>query len=197
MTLKKKQWLLILTVGFMSAPVFAAEKKAAMSPEMMQKWAAYSTPSEGHKALEPLVGSWSHTMKFWMAPDSKPEISTGTTESKWILGGRFVEAMVTGTSMGQPFEGRGISGFDNEKKQYTSIWIDNMATGMMISNGTYDTASKKLTENGTASCPFEGTKNFRGVTKITDNNTHTYEMYGPAPDGKEFKMMEIKYTRNK
>ena len=35
----------------------------------------------------------------------------------------------------------------------------------------------------------------RAVWKIVDNNTQTFDMFGAHKDGKEMKMMEIKYTR--
>lgn len=201
---KMKMLSFAMMAALLCAPVVAKEKKkdkkaaaaaTAMQEEMMKKWTAYATPGADHQALAPLVGSFAHTIKLWMDPNAQPEISTGSTEAQWILGGRFVESRVTGTSMGQPFEGRGLIGYDNQKKQYTSVWLDNMATGMMAMEGRYDAGTKVLSESGSASCPMEGTKSFRGVTKIIDDNNHTYEMYTNGPDGKEFKMMEMTYVR--
>ncbi len=37
----------------------------------------------------------------------------------------------------------------------------------------------------------------RETFKIIDDNTQMMEMFSQGPDGKEFKMMEIKYTRKK
>ncbi|MEO8192181.1 MAG: DUF1579 family protein, partial [Acidobacteriota bacterium] len=37
----------------------------------------------------------------------------------------------------------------------------------------------------------------REKVEIADNDHHRFEMWGPAPDGKNFKMMEIEYTRRK
>ena len=37
----------------------------------------------------------------------------------------------------------------------------------------------------------------RMTTRWTDASTEVFEMYGPGPDGKETKMMEITYTRRK
>jgi hypothetical protein len=36
---------------------------------------------------------------------------------------------------------------------------------------------------------------WRSVTRIVDDNTHVFEMYGTDKKGKEEKMMEITYTR--
>jgi hypothetical protein len=164
---------------------------------MMEKWKEFSTPNENHQVLGTLVGNWNYTIKWWMSPDAKPEESKGASEIEWIMGGRFIEHTVEGTSMGQPFEGMGIIGYDNEKKQYQSIWIDNMGTGIMTGSGNYDPDTKTLTDQGTFSCPAEGQKSYRGVTKIIDKDNFTYEWYMTGPDGKEFRAMEIVYTRKK
>ncbi len=164
---------------------------------MMEKWKEFATPNENHKVLDILVGNWEQTVKWWMSPDAKPESSTGTSEIKWIMGGRFIESTVEGTSMGQPFEGMGLTGYNNEKKQYQSIWIDNMGTGIMTGSGNYDPNTKTLTEQGTFSCPAEGQKSYRGVTKIINKDKFTYEMYMAGLDGNEFRAMEIVYARKK
>jgi len=134
---------------------------------MMEKWKEFSTPNENHKVLDTLVGDWDYTIKWWMSPDAKPEESKGTSGIEWIMGGRFIEQTVEGTSMGQPFEGMGIMGYDNEKKQYQSVWIDNMGTGVMTGSGSYDPNTKTLTDQGTFSCPAEGEKSFRAVPSFT------------------------------
>ncbi len=202
--MKNKMKMLSLLMGtvLVCAPLFAKEKSAKKAKEptaqekaMMEKWMTYSTPSEGHKVLASMVGSFTLKARWWMDANSKPEESTGTTDTQWILGGRFLESSVKGTSMGQPFQGRALMGYDNEKKQYDSIWLDTMATGMMIAHGQYDPTTKTLTETASASCPMEGTKTFRNVTKFIDDNTYVLEMYTTGKDGNEFRMGEMTYTR--
>ena len=169
-----------------------------MDADMMAKMKEYSTPNENHKLLNQFVGSWTYAMKWWMAPEGKADESTGTSEVKSIMGGRFIEQSVSGTSMNQPFEGRGIVGFDNLKKEFTSVWFDDMATGMMISGGQYDPATKTISEKGSMSCPItNGPRSYRTLIKLVDDNTHVYEMYMDDEKGKEFKTMEITYTRKK
>jgi len=164
---------------------------------MMEKWKEFATPNENHQVLGALVGDWNYTIKWWMSPDGEPEISKGTSEVEWIMGGRFIQHEVEGTSMGQPFEGLGVTGYDNEKKQYQSTWIDNMGTGIMTASGSYDAKTKTLSDQGTFSCPAEGQKSFRAVTKFIDQDNFTYEWYMAGPDGKEFRAMEIVYARKK
>lgn len=168
-----------------------------MDEETMKKWMEYATPNENHKVLDGLVGKWDYKLKWWQAPGAKPEKSTGRSKIKWTMDGRFLRHKAKGTSMGQPFRGMGIVGFNNETKKYESVWIDNMGTGMARGTGTYDAKTKKLTEEGTFSCPGEGNKKFRSVMTITGPDTFTYEWYMPGPDKKEYRAMVIDYTRKK
>ncbi|MFL5810456.1 MAG: DUF1579 family protein, partial [Flavisolibacter sp.] len=86
------------------------------------------------------------------------------------------------------------------KKEFISTWIDNMGTGMMVSRGKWDDATKSLTLVGKMVDPSAGNGNevpFREVWRVVDNDHQVMEMYGPDPSGKEFKTMEIKMTRKK
>ena len=210
-TLKNTLFVLgLAAMAILSAVVCAQEEAVApaqeaaktelppgMTEEMMAKMQEYGAVNENHKVLENFVGSWDYTMKWWMATDSTAEESTGTSEVKSIMGGRFIEQAVSGTSMGQPFEGRGTTGYNNLTKEYTSIWIDNMGTGTLTSTASYDPAAKTLTETGSHTCPIspDGKRSFRAVTTIVDETAYTYEMYTNDEAGKEFKNMEITYKR--
>ncbi len=186
-----------------SSITFAAGKEEGsknMNAEMqamMTKWQEYASPNENHKVLDVLTGNWNHVVKWWMEPGSKPEISKGTTETRWIMGGRYLQHMVKGMSMGQPFEGMGLIGFDNSQKKYQTLWIDNMGTGIMTGDGSYDADVKTLSDKGTFSDPFIGQRSYRTETKLTGNDHYTYEMYAPDMTGKEYLMMSIAYTRVK
>ena len=167
----------------------------AATQAMMATWQAYASPNDNHKVLNPLVGTWSHVVKWWMTPDSQPETSKGTSEIKWLMSGRYLQHAVKGTSMGQPFEGMSLTGFDNGKQAYQTIWMDNMGTGMMIGEGTYDPSKKTLTDQGHFTDPMIGQRSYRGVVTFIDDDHYSYEMYVADKNGNEFRMMEIMYTR--
>lgn len=178
-----------------------AAAPAAMDPAMaakMEKAKKLGAPGENHKVLDALVGKWDQSVKMWMDPSAAPSESKGTSETKWILDGRFIQQEFKGEWAGQPFTGLAIMGYDNVKGEYQSVWMDNMTTGMAKSSAQYDAASKTLTENGTFSCPMTEEKDmkFRAVWKITDNDHHVFEMYTKdQKTGSEYKSMEIAYTR--
>jgi hypothetical protein len=181
-----------------AAPKKAPPAGAPSQEEMMKAWMAVASPGEAHKKLEPVVGSFAVATKMWMDPGKPAEETTGTSESKWALGGRFVEQRVEGTAMGKPFSGIGYTGYDNYKKKFVGAWIDSMGTMIMTSTGTADATGKKLTFWSTMDdVVTKKTMKLKSMVTIVDNDHHTYEMWGPAPDGKTFKSLEVQYTRKK
>lgn len=185
------------TIRDQKANINSSQNAGTDQKDMMARMQDYATPGESHKALNALIGSWDHTVEFWMDPASPPEKSTGKSEIKWTMGNRFVEHTAVGKSMGQPFQGKGIIGYDKANKQYRTIWYDNMGTGMISGTGSYDSSKKVLTETGTASCPIYGTVNYRGVTTLVDPKHFRYEMFVTAPEQQEVKVMNIEYTKRK
>jgi hypothetical protein len=173
------------------------EKK--MNPEqqaMMEAWTKAATPGEGHKMLEPTVGSWNVASTSWQSPGGPPEKGSGTSENSWILGGRFVRENFTGEFGGMKFQGLGYTGYDNIKKKYVGTWMDSMGTAIMMMTGTADPSGKVFTMTGTMDDVMTGKPmKLRTVTHIVDADKHVMDMFGPDPSGKEFKMMEIVYTR--
>jgi hypothetical protein len=153
----------------------------AMMAEMMK----YASPGEMHAFLKPLAGSW--------------KTSEGTCERAWIMGGRFLQSQYAGM-MGpnMPFEGLEILGYDTRKNELQSTWIDNMGTSISNSSkGSIDKATKTMTVFTDFVDPMSGKPTtYKMVTKIVDENTHTFAMIGNK-DGKDYTEMEIAYTRVK
>ena len=180
-----------------------AEDMQKMMTQMME----LSKLNENHKLLADLVGTWGYTVKMWMNPDpnAKPEESKGTAVRKSMMDGRFFVVDVTG-KMEMPgvdgkkkemtFKGMGVDGYDNVKKKFVGTWMDNMGTGVMMSEGDYDPATKTFTyASEYEAIPGMKTK-IREVVKIVDKDHHTFEWYEDR-GGKEAKTMEIHYTRKK
>ena len=150
---------------------------------MMMKLAA---PGENHKLLEAHVGTWAYSVKWWMSPDAPPSESKGSTVSKAVMGGRYVVSEHTGKMsspgpdgkmMNMEFKGMAIEGYDNVKKRFVSSWNDNMGTGIMNSEGTYDANSKTFTYTADYE-PMPGMKTkMRRVIKIADKDHHSMEFF--------------------
>lgn len=179
-------------------PASAPAGAPAMDPEMMKKMMEFATPGPEHKVLDALVGKWTHHVKWWMDAAGAPTESDGTSEAKWIMGGRYLQEDHKGNMGGMPFEGMGITGYDNMKKKYVGSWVDNMGTGITMMEGTWDAAKKTL--SCTCEVPDATMTKYttgRMVSTVADANTHKMEMFVPDKSGKEFRCMEITYTRAK
>lgn len=160
------------------------------SAAIADAWASYMTPSKTHEMLTKDSGKWTSDLTFWM--DGQEQKSTAEVEYKMILGGRYQESVHTGDMWGMPFEGRGLIAFDNATEEFISTWIDNMGTGLMVTRGKYDEASKTLTLNGTMVDPVsKKEEKVKEVLTYIDDNNQKMEMYKIDDKGKETKTMEI------
>jgi hypothetical protein len=178
--------LLILTV---------TNRVKAQDDAMMKAWQSYMTPGDVHKMIAKSDGKWNADVSMWMAPDAPVTKSTAVCENKMILGGRYQQSFYKGTMMNMPFEGMSLLGYDNAKKTFISNWVDNMGTGIMYMEGTWDEATKSINFKGKSIDPTTGKDiDFREVFKLVDNNNQIMEMYSTA-NGKEMKTMEIKFSR--
>ena len=180
-------------------PAAAQEKKKAGGMDekaAMEAWQKAMTPGDGQKKLEPLVGTFDARVRTWMDPSKPPDDTTGTSVNSWVLGDRYVQMKYEGVFLGETFNGIGYVGYDNVTKKYQGSWMDTASTGMMLSNGTMD--GKTIAMKATTSDPATGkvTTSDEKIT-ISDADHHTLELWGKTPDGKNFKMMEIQYTRKK
>jgi hypothetical protein len=169
------------------------QKMDPQMAEMMKKAEAAAAPGEAHKALEPFIGKWEAEVKTWMTPGEPPTVTKGSAKSTWVMNGRFVQEEFSGEFMGKPFRGLSLTGYDNVRQKYRSVWIDDMSTTMVTSEGDADAAGKIFTFGGEYACAMTGEKNKKStlIYRIINKDKHVFEMHDPA----QGKMMEITYTR--
>jgi hypothetical protein len=173
----------------------SAKGKPAEDPHMaeMMKMAA---PGPAHMKLKAMVGKWALHSKMWMNGPAKPMESDATGEVKSIMGDRFFVEDVSGTMMGQPWSGMGVFGYNNRSQKYEWTWIDAAGTEMMHLTGTADATGKTITTTGEGYNPMlNKVSPVRFVRHIDSDAKNTLEMFMAGPDGKDFRMMEIVYTR--
>src|SRR5438270_7136403 len=188
-----------------SSPSKPSASAMAPSAEEMKQMMEMAKLNENHKLLATTAGTWSYTVKMWMDPAGKPTESTGTATRKAIMDGRYVSGEYTGkfkmpgadgkmTEMN--FIGMSMDGYDNVKKKFVSGWVDNMGTGIMTMDGTYDAATKAFTYTGEYEMMPGMKEKVRQVFKMTDATHMTMEYYEDRGQG-EAKTMEINYTKKK
>ncbi len=196
--MKFKVWLGACAILISSIAAVAQEQK--MSPEhkaAMEAMMKAATPGEAHKKLSSMVGTWNTKVTMWMQPGAPPQVSSGTSVNKWVLGDRWVQQTFNGTFMGKPFHGVGYTGYDNVKEEYVGTWMDTASTSMMVSTGKAED-DKTFSFSSTMADPVtKKPVDLKTKVIVTDKNHHTMEMWGPGPDGNVYKMMEITYTRAK
>ena len=175
-----------------------AQDAPQMTPDqeaLMQAYIAAGTPGAPHAALASAVGEYDLAIRNWDAPGAPATEETGTATRSMILDGRVLVEQVQASMHGMPFNGHGMVGYDNVTGKWWQTWNDSMSTGVMVSGGDCDDAGN---------CTFHGSWNdpvtrqpvsARFTTRWTDANTEVFEMHGPGPDGAEYKMMEMTYTR--
>lgn len=177
-------------------PAAKPSEGEAMMMQMMEKCMVAGTPGPMHEWLAKGAGTWEGKCTMYM-PGMPPSESTCVTTITPMFEGRFVKGETVGEMGGQPFHGFMLAGYNNTTKKFEQTWIDSMGTMMMNSVGTVSDDKKTLTYTSNYTCPMtEKPTTTRMVETHTGDNAMTLQMFGPNPmDGKEMKMMEIKYTR--
>ncbi|WP_339889880.1 DUF1579 domain-containing protein [uncultured Flavobacterium sp.] len=162
------------------------------SATIAKAWTDYATPSKAHEMLAKDTGTWDADMTFWMPESPEPQKAKSVATYKMILDGKYQEGIFKGDMWGMPFEGRGLTAYDNASKEFITTWIDNMGTGMLVSRGQYDEASKSITFSGNMVDPVTGKeKKVKEVITYIDDKNQKMEMFEVNSDGTEFKNMEI------
>lgn len=164
----------------------------------MQACMMAGTPGEQHAFLAEGAGVWYGKANMWMGPGSEPVSSDITTTITVVMDGRYVACETEGDMPGMgPFVGHGVYGFDNVSQKFVSSWIDNHSTGLMHGTGERSADGKTMTWKYTYNCPITKKPTvMREVERTTGPDSKTLEMFTIDPkSGKEYKMMEIAYTR--
>jgi len=177
----------------------AGPPDSAAQAEMMKAWMDFATPGPEHAWMAKQAGTWvADSVLQWMDPSQPPTVSKATDVVTMAINGLYQMTDFSSTMMGQPMQGHGIMGFDKMKKKFVLSWIDNMGSGIVRMEGSYDEATKTLSMAGKQSDPgMKAETDIRQELKFHDDNSYTMSMYGTGHDGKEAKFMEGTFKRKK
>jgi hypothetical protein len=154
-------------------------------------------PGKEHELLKQFAGNWECTTKFTM-PGQEPMVSKSKESGRLIAGGLFLVFDVDGDMMGMKFIAHSTLGYDTQKKKYTGCWMDCMATGTYMVEGTYDDGAKTLTETLEGTDPATGKPmKMKMVHELKDKDNRVLKFFMNGPDGKEFQGGTIEYKRKK
>lgn len=153
-------------------------------------------PGEGQKRLEPMVGEFDVKIRTWLDPAEPPIESKAVAVSTWVLGQRFIQTMLSGHVMGEPFDGIGYAGYDNVSKQYQATYMDSGGTGMEWFVGSMDPTGKSAKLSATIHDPITGEPTTVEMRlKIAASGDHVTELWEGSPTGEMVRIMELQYTR--
>jgi len=177
------------------APTSQADRDAAIVKAMDLAM----EPGEGQKKLEPMVGTFDVRVFVWVDPSdpSKPPIeSRAVSISTWVLGHRYIQQMLSGFVMGEPWSGIGYAGFDNVQGKYVACYMDNGSTGMEWYTGGMDPDGKAAKLTATEYDAMTGKpKKIEMRLSFTPDGNHQTELWEADPSGKMWKIMELQYRR--
>lgn len=154
---------------------------------------AQSLPAPGpeHAAFKHLEGEWTAVVR------SGGSESKGSMTYRVECGGLWLVSDFHGEFGGQKFQGRGLDGYDPEKKKYVSVWVDSMSVKPMLLEGDMDKEKKVLTLFGEGPGMDGKPAKYKSVTRHVDANHLNFKMSMVNPDGTETEALSIEYTRKK
>ncbi|MFC2094532.1 DUF1579 domain-containing protein [Bacteroidota bacterium] len=183
--------LLLFLLLMPTTTIFAQDEMSADE----KAWMDYMTPGPMHEMMAGSVGEWKTKNTQWMDPAGEPIVNEGTVSVEMMMDGRYMKSTHKGMVMGMPFTGMNLQAFDNATKEFVAVWIDNLGTGLSVSNGTYDETSKTINFTGTMIDPMSGKEvKYRQTIQLLNDNHQVMEMFIYL-EGKEFKNMIVELTR--
>ena len=172
----------------------AGGQSKPFTDEEMAAWKKSSTPGLQHAELAKMAGTWNVKATSWMKPGATPEQWSGTADCKMTMDGRYLVEDFSGTMSMGPYHGHGMLGFNNQTGQWEHVWIDDMGTAMMISQGKSDAGKTELHSTGT--CPLNGERvSMRMVLMSHGDDERTVDMWSTFPGQPEFQSMSLRYHK--
>jgi hypothetical protein len=192
--------LVLLTLAL--APLAAhaqqpADKKPQPPPGPPPEVLRAMAPRPPHQELARLAGEYTTHTQFRPAPGAPPLESSGTAMITTILDGRFLREENAGTTMGQPYFGMRLIGYNNGSKRYEGIWTYTMSTAMMSLSGGSADGGKTIDFTATFDNEVGKRETFQIVQRRLDDDRFVVELKAKSPDGGEGPSLTTTYTRKK
>jgi hypothetical protein len=159
------------------------------------RYMAVSRPGPEHRRLDPLVGSWNVDLR-WRGTGEAETRTSGTSENRWILGGRFVLCEATAGDGPSRVDATTIYGFDNGEKRFFALGLHNLATSYLEPSGSFDPATQSLLLSGKQRDEATGSVFvYRELLKMDGPDRHVLSVYFDVPGRSPVKLLEAVYTR--
>ena len=159
----------------------------AASSQPRQKAPDQAAPEK--KRLEAWVGTWDAEVSMM------GETSQGTETCRLACGGHWLVTEHEGSFMGQPFQGKGFTGYDASNGAYTGAWIDSTGGPMSVyTDGKFSADGKTFTAHVEGLGHDGQPARFEYVSAFPDAKRRTFEIFQVA-GGKRELVMQIRYAK--
>jgi hypothetical protein len=163
---------------------------------------ALGGPGPEHEKLAAYAGDWD--VKIDMGGGPAAMKYEGASESRMIVGKRFLQIEYQAKGSSGDLEGMFTIGFDGRHDHYALFAVDSFGTYFVSSKGKADEATGKIRMLGTDDDPMMKAMGF------TKEFVHVLDLRGPdefaieihfidtrTPERREIKFMEYVFTRKK
>jgi hypothetical protein len=159
------------------------------------RYMAVSRPGAEHRWLDPLVGSWTIDVR-WQGAGGVETRTTGTSENRWILDGRFLLCESTAGDGPSRIDATTIYGFDNRQKKYFALALHNLATYVMQPSGSYDPSTHSFLLSGRERNEVTGSiLVYRELLRVEGPDRFSLRVYFDVPGRAPVRILEAIYTR--
>jgi len=153
--------------------------------------------SPHHSMLHTMVGHWSAQMRMYPGPGQDPIDTDGYATSELILGGRALKTAFKGEFLSQRFTGLGLDGYDIDREQHFSIWMDTLTTGPTIVSGEcgHDGMDVVTLKGEFDDAESGETIQRKTVLKLVSSSRYTYEEWHTRGEGEPALTMQIVFSK--
>jgi len=165
---------------------------------MMAKARKFTDTGPHHKELARMLGKWNWEMRFYMGGKASPP-EKGTSETKWLMDGRWLLTESRGSMMGQPYTAAWIMGYDNFKQSFVTAAVSSVDTAMTHSEGDMDPSGNVLITYGTLDeyLTGENDKMVKYVWRFITEDKIVWEIHDLPIGENNTKVVEFTITRAK
>ncbi|MBW8881585.1 MAG: DUF1579 family protein [Asticcacaulis sp.] len=146
-----------------------------------------------HARLARLAGLWNVKQSLWLKPGEPPQMDTGTAEFTTVLGGRALQQDLRIDSS-TPFQGMGVTGYDDATRTYFTSWMDVNFTGLLVLRGDRDESTNTWHFSGSMSGAGGTSIPTREELQVLDEDRFIVR-YFEIRQGTENLVVQLEYSR--
>lgn len=139
--------------------------------------------------LDAWVGTWDAEVSMM------GQTWNGVETCRVECGGRWLTSNFEGEFMGMPFQGKGLTGFDEARASFAGVWVDSTGGPMTTyADGRFSKDGKVFTAQADGLGRDGKPERCEHVTTFVDARTRTFEIVR-VDGGKREPQMSIRYTK--